>query len=492
MNDMSLGPLSADPAAIIAEFNRRTPGSKRIATDNRKVLADKSSIGMGFSPALKEAFYSIVAERAEGAYLWDVDGNRYVDILMGLGTNLFGHNPAFIRDAIAERLAKGFPIGPQSALSGETAALYCKLTGMDRVTFSNTGTEAVMTAIRIARAATARNRIVVFTGSYHGHADPVLTKAPRLEYLRRGAIARTTGGRFAALHPLLKRLQFTRAVPGFAGIPKAVARHVTMLDYGNPRSLDILRARGSRIAAVLVEPVQSRCPELQPLGFLRSLREITARTGTALIFDEMITGFRIHPGGAQAHFGVAADIATYSKIAGGGLPLSIVAGRGRFMDHIDGGSWAFGDDSAPQTPTTFFAGTFCRHPLALAAALATAKHLIEAGPALQEGLTARTAALVARLNDRMQIARLPVVFTSFGSFFSIALTQSAISQAAIDLLSIMLLTQGVHLRGGDRGGFLSTAHSDADIDHIYEAFAAGLDTLASLGLLAPMDRSIRP
>jgi glutamate-1-semialdehyde 2,1-aminomutase len=475
--------MLADPAAIVAEYVRRTPGSKRIAAENRKVLADKSSIGMAFSSEVKEAFYPIVAERAEGAYLWDVDGNHYVDILMGLGTNLFGHNPAFIREAVAERLEKGFPIGPQSALSGETAALYCKLTGMDRITFSNTGTEAVMTALRIARTATGRDKVVIFTNSYHGHADPVLSKASRLEYIRRGAIARTAGGRLEAAHPLLKRLQFSRAHPSALGIPRSVSRDVIVLDYGNLRSLDILRRKAGSIAAVLVEPVQSRMPELQPREFLQTLREVTARAGTALIFDEMITGFRIHPAGAQAYFGVEADIATYSKIAGGGLPLSIVAGRGRFMDTIDGGHWSFGDDSAPQTPTTFFAGTYCRHPLALAAARATALHLIEAGAALQEGLTARTTAMIARLNEDAAKLGLPITYTSFGSFFGIALTQSKISQRAVSLLSLLLLAQGVHLRGGDRGGFLSTAHSDADIEHIREAFTGGLQTLAGLGLL---------
>src|SRR5262245_33859046 len=264
MNDMSPRRLGPDPAAIIAEFNRKTPGSKRIAAENRKVVSTKSSIGMALSPEVKEAFYSIVASEAQGAYLWDVDGNRYVDILMGLGTNLFGHNPTFIREAIEARLAKGFPIGPQSELAGETAALYCQLTGMDRLTFSNTGTEAVMSAIRVARTATKRTRIARFTSSYHGHADPALTKAQRIEYIRRGAIQRTARSRLAALHPLLKRMQFTRGVPSALGVSKSVARDVMLLDYGNPRSLDILRAKAGGLAAVLVEPVQSRSPELQP------------------------------------------------------------------------------------------------------------------------------------------------------------------------------------------------------------------------------------
>lgn len=492
MNDMTLDRIPMNPSAIIAEFNRFTPNSKRIAAENRKVLADKSSVGMAFSREMKEALYPIVAERAEGAYLWDVDGNRYVDILMGLGTNLFGHNPDFVRQAIEAQIAKGFPIGPQSELSGETAELFCKLTGMERVTFSNTGTEAVMAAIRLARTATRRTRIALFTNSYHGHADTVLTKAQRLEYIRRNVMQRTAGGQLAALHPLLKRFQFTRGVPSAPGVSPSLTGDVILLEYGDPRSLEIIRSKAKTLAAVLVEPVQSRHQELQPREFLHALREITAKNGTALIFDEMITGFRVHQGGAQAHFGVEADIATYSKIAGGGLPLSIIAGRNGIMDHIDGGPWSFGDDSRPDKIMTFFSGTFCRHPLALAAALATAKKLIEAGPQLQEQLNSRTAALVERLNKRMKVARLPVTFAAFGSFFGIARTQSAISQRAINLLSILLLSRGLHLRSGDRAGFLSTAHSDADIDHVFKVFADGLDTLAALDLFSLTDRSSRP
>ncbi|ODN72175.1 aminotransferase class III-fold pyridoxal phosphate-dependent enzyme [Methylobrevis pamukkalensis] len=281
---------------------------------------------------------------------------------------------------------------------------------------------------------------------------------------------------------------FTRATPAVPGIPQSVARDVRLFDYGNPRTLDVLKRQAHRLAAVVVEPVQSRCPEIQPAEFLKELRAITEKAGCLLIFDEMITGFRIHPGGAQAHFGVEADLATYAKIAGGGLPLSMVAGRHGLMDHIDGGAWSFGDASAPSAKTTFFAGTYCRHPLALAAARATALKLIEAGPALQDGLNATTSALVTRLNARMAAAGLPVEFTCFGSFFSIALTRSAIDARAVSLLSILLLTRGIHLRGGDRGGFLSTAHGAAEIDHIHDAFADGLETLAGLGLIRPTDR----
>ncbi|MEM1278944.1 MAG: aminotransferase class III-fold pyridoxal phosphate-dependent enzyme, partial [Cyanobacteria bacterium P01_H01_bin.152] len=257
----------------------------------------------------------------------------------------------------------------------------------------------------------------------------------------------------------------------------ATAKDVLVLEYGNPKSLDVIKSQRSRLAAVLVEPVQSRCPELQPREFLHQLRDLTQATGTTLIFDEMVTGFRVHPGGAQAHFGIRADLATYSKIAGGGLPLSIIAGQAKFMDHIDGGPWQFGDDSAPQIPTTFFAGTFCKHPLSLAAARAALQHLQTEGPELQATLNQRTADLVERLNAFTTSAKLPVRFTRFGSFFAIALTQSQISPTALNLISYHLLNQGIHLRGGDKGGFLSTAHTPADIDAIYTGFCQALTML---------------
>ncbi|MEM0982180.1 MAG: aminotransferase class III-fold pyridoxal phosphate-dependent enzyme, partial [Cyanobacteria bacterium P01_H01_bin.58] len=194
-------------------------------------------------------------------------------------------------------------------------------------------------------------------------------------------------------------------------------------------------------------------------------------------FDEMVTGFRVHPGGAQGHFGIQADLATYSKIAGGGLPLSIIAGKARLMDHIDGGPWCFGDDSVPEVPTTFFAGTFCKHPLSLAAAHAALQHLQDQGPVLQATLNQRTANLVDRLNAFTASVNMPIRFTRFGSFFAIALTQSQLSPEATNLLSYHLLNQGIHLRGGDKGGFLSTAHTAEDIDAIYTSFCNGLIAL---------------
>lgn len=338
-----------------------------------------------------------------------------------------------------------------------------------------------MTAIRLARTATKRNTIVVFTNSYHGHSDSVLLRAPLTEYARR-KLARIFEGR-RWLQKLVSRPLSSRAVPAVPGIPPAIGRDVLILDYGNPRSLDVIRANRKKLAAVLVEPIQSRCPELQPVEFLRELRTLTAQHDIALIFDEMVTGFRLHPAGAQGLFEVKADIATYSKIAGGGMPLSAIAGSSRFLDHIDGGHWRFDDDSSPHVKTTFFAGTFCKHPLSLTAAHAMLTKLKSEGPALQQNLTARTADLVERLNRFTKSADLPVRYTHSGSFFAIAMTQSKINQEALTLLSYLLLCEGIFLRTGDKGGFLCTEHTAQDIDNLASTIEHGLQHLRHAGLL---------
>ncbi|MEM9302257.1 MAG: aminotransferase class III-fold pyridoxal phosphate-dependent enzyme [Pseudomonadota bacterium] len=467
--------LDALRRLAVSRYVERTPGSKALASSARTQHADKSAIGAGFDRQLKEACYPIVAAGAGGSRITDVDGNEYVDILQGLGTNLFGHNPEFVRDALEARLRQGFPIGVQDSLVGDLAALVCRLTGLERACFSNTGTEAVMTALRLARAVSGRDKVVVFTNSYHGHADPFLLRAPISEYARR-KIARVLQAR-AWLRPLaaaFSRPRAVRGVPAVPGVPASIGRDVLVLEYGSDAALEVIRQQRKRLAAVIVEPVQSRCPELQPAEFLRTLRAITAEAEVALIFDEMVTGFRLHAAGAQGFFGVKADIATYSKVAGGGMPLSVVAGSARYLDAIDGGAWQFGDDSAPGVETTFFAGTFCKHPLALTAAHAMLARIDAESPGLHEALAERTEGLIRRLDAFTRSHEMPVRFTRSGSFFAIAMTQSRIDQAAVTLLSYLLLGNGIHLRPGDRGGFLTAAHSDDDIETIAGAFETAL------------------
>ncbi len=477
---------------FIRRYINRTAASKQLAQAHRLVLADKTSIGFNFSPETKELCYPIVIDRAAGSQLWDIDGNQYIDILMNLGSSLCGHNPSFVQVAIAEQLPQGTHFGTQNALAGEVAHLIRELTGVERVTFSNTGTEAVMTAVRLARTATQRPKIAIFTNSYHGHFDAVLSRAKLSEYARK-KIKRILDQKIQAngllkqlatpIQTLLNAVLNPAAVPAALGIPNAAVRDVLILEYGNPRSLDIIKANRQQLAAVLVEPVQSRCPELQPREFLQQLRAITQQSQIALIFDEMVTGFRIHPGGAQAYFGVEADIVTYSKVVGGGMPLSVIAGKADYLNHIDGGFWQYGDDSTPPMPTTFFAGTFCKHPLSLAAARAMLIHLKTQGAALQTSLNQRTAQLVEHLNAELSHQKIPIRFTAFGSFFAIALSQSTIPDVTLSLLSYHLVEQSIHLRQGDRGGFLSTAHTEEDIVRIQHAFLTSLATLKREGFL---------
>lgn len=293
----------------------------------------------------------------------------------------------------------------------------------------------------------------------------------------------TNKGPARVLQPLLKRAMFSGARPTFAGIPAGLRHDLMVLDYGNPRALELLRRKGKSLAAVLVEPVQSSRPELQPREFLQELRRVTEASGTALIFDEMISGFRVAQGGAQEYFGVRADLATYGKIAGGGLPLSLIAGSARFMDRVDGGQWHFGDTSVPEVPTTMFAGTHVRHPLSLTAALAAAKMLLAAGPQLQRGLNATTADMVARLNDRMTAGGLVLHFTCFGSYFAVDNSRSGIDLSARALLSLIAFTGGLHMRPGDVGGFLSTAHGPDEVDAIVTTLGDALEELGAAGLI---------
>ena len=350
---------------LIARYTERTKESKRHTQKHRAHLADPRSVA-GFRLVWKELTYPIVVAGSSGCKLWDIDGNEYVDLTSGFGSSLFGYAPPFIAEAIETQLKNGIEIGPQSPLAGEVAELVCELTGMERVAFCNTGSEAVMASLRVARTVTGRSKIAVFSGSYHGTFDEVLVRS---------------GGSDGLARPR----------PVAPGIVPSMVENVLVLEYDSAASLEILKRHGHELAAVLVEPVQSRRPDLQPKEFLRTVREITANAGTALIMDEMITGFRSHPGGVQELFGVKGDLATYGKVVGGGLPIGILAGKAQFMDALDGGEWSFGDRSSPEVGMTFFAGTFVRHPLALAAANAVLKRLKQSGPDLQNRLNTRTA-----------------------------------------------------------------------------------------------------
>jgi len=436
--------------SLIARFTARTRKSKELAAAARPTLAD-SRATVGFRFSTKEMLYPITGTRSEGARTWDVDGNEYIDFTMGFGVHLFGHRPDFIHKAIAEEFERSLELGARSPWAGEAAQLMCELTGHDRVAFSNTGTEAVMTALRLARAATGRDLIVVFNNSYHGHSDGTLARIAKIE----GEL---------------------KTAPMVAGVPASVVEKVLVLDYCTEEALKVIEARGHELAAVMVEPVQSRHPSLQPQEFLLELRRITESSGTALIFDEMITGFRVHPGGAQALFGVEADLATYGKIVGGGLPIGVIGGKARFMDGIDGGMWNYGDSTFPAVDRTAFGGTFCQHPLSMAAARAVLRHLKEQGPQLQERLNHRTAEIARELNQFFSENELPIRVVYFGSLFRFEFSSN------LDLLFYHLLEKGIYIWEW-RSCFLSTAHSEADIARFIEAVKESIGELQEGGFL---------
>ncbi len=415
---------------LIARYTSRTRKSKELAQQSRGVLAD-SRATVGFRFSTKEMLYPIVGTHSRGSRLWDVDGNEYIDLTMGFGVHLFGHQPPFIIKAVEDELQRAVELGARSGLASEAAALIAEMTGQDRVAFCNSGTEAVMAAVRLARATTERDGIVIFNHSYHGHADGTLAAAQMFE------------GQ-------------SRTVPMAPGVTPGTVENVLVLEYGADEALATIRVRASELAAVMVEPVQSRNPSLQPTEFLRKLRALTEEVGIALIFDEMITGFRVHPRGSQGWFDIRADIATYGKIVGGGLPIGVIAGKAHFMDGIDGGMWNYGDHSFPAAVRTAFGGTFCQHPLALAASRAVLLKLKEEGPSLQERLNERTARLAATLNEFFESGSVPMRVTHFGSMFRFEFS------ANLDLFFYHMLERGIYIWEW-RTCFLSTAHSDDDI-----------------------------
>jgi amino acid adenylation domain-containing protein len=255
---------------------------------------------------------------------------------------------------------------------------------------------------------------------------------------------------------------------------------MVVLPYARPESLEWIKANIDDIAAVLIEPVQSRHPNLRPKEFVQQLRELTAANESALIVDEVVTGFRVHPAGMQGYWGIKGDMATYGKVVGGGLPVGVLAGSAEYMDALDGGQWQFGDASVPEVPPTFFAGTFVRHPLVLAAMKSVLLHLKEAGPALQETLGGRMAGLVQRINTHLEKVGIATRAETFSSWFYVSFSGE---DRLGSLFYAYMRYLGVHIMEGFPC-FLTTTHSDEDIRRIGDAFVASIDALQRVGILS--------
>ena len=427
---------------IVRMNNVMMPGSKAYAQQHRKYMADPRTVS-GFRPNMKEMTHPIVIERSKGAQLWDIDGNEYIDFTCGFGSNILGHTHPITVQAITKQVQTDYAIGPQSPLAGEVAKLFCDITGHERMAFSNTGSEAVLGCTRLARNATGRDLVVMFNGDYHGILDEVIARGS-------------------------KKL---KSFPAATGIPKDHVGNTLILDYGDPKSLDIIRDRLDEIAAVLVEPVQSRMPELQPKEFLQELRKITDNVPTCLIFDEVISGLRIGLGGAQEYFGVRADLASYGKIVGGGMPIGIVAGKAEYMDGLDGGFWQYGDSSRPESGMTYFAGTFVRHPLTLAASKAILLHLKSGGQPMYDGLNKLGDYLAQQMNSVFKEMKAPLFLGHFGSLFKIQFQQELVYS---EIFFAGLRRRGMHI-WDHRPCLLTLAHDRSHVDRLTMAMR---DTIA--------------
>ncbi|HEY7826617.1 MAG TPA: glutamate-1-semialdehyde 2,1-aminomutase [Candidatus Limnocylindrales bacterium] len=378
----------------------------------------------------------LVLERGEGPYVWDADGRRYVDYIGAWGPAILGHAEPAVIVAIVAAARQGLALGATNPLEIELGELIrLAMPSIERLRFTSSGTEAVMSAVRLARAATGRDLIVKFAGGYHGHADGLLVEA---------------GSGVA-----------TQGIPGSAGVPAATATLTLVLPYNDPTSVTLAFARhAGRIAAVIVEPVGANVGIVPPQpGFLEHLREATTADGALLIFDEVITGFRVGPGGAQARYGVRPDLTTLGKIIGGGMPIGAYGGRADLFELV-----------APSGPV-YQAGTLSGHPLSMAAGIATLTALdpdrylvLDAfAAALAEGVEAAA----ADAGREVAVARVGSLLTAF--FRPTAPVDAgealASDRAAYTRFFGSMLDQGILLPPSQfEAWFVSMAHGEEDVE----------------------------
>lgn len=433
---------------LITSYNKKTASSKAYTQKHRGHMSDPRVVS-GFKPLTKELVYPILVDKSSGSRLWDIDGNEYLDVLNSFGACLFGHQPDFIKEAIHKQVELGFEVGPQHPLAGEVCELLCEFTGHDRAALCNTGSEAVLGAMRIARTVTGRSLIVAFTTSYHGINDEVIVRGS-------------------------KKLKSFPAAPGI--LPEAV-QNMLILDYGTEESLAIIKERAHEIAAVLVEPVQSRRPDFRPIEFLKEVRTITSESESVLIFDEIITGFRMHPGGAQALFGIKADLATYGKVIGGGISIGAITGEKRCMDALDGGFWQYGDDSFPEVGVTYFAGTFVRHPLALATCKASLLHMKAQGEALQDELARKITHFASEINSYFKSHNLPMEIMYYRSLWKLKILEDI---PYAELLFVLMREKGIHIWDGFPC-YMTAAYTEDDLTHLINTYKACINDMIAAG-----------
>lgn len=393
----------------------------------------------------------VFIDHAKGPFLFGADGQRYIDYVGSWGPMILGHADPDVVEAVQSAAAEGLSYGAPTELETQLAHLVCQaVPSMDQVRMVNSGTEATMSAIRLARGYTGRDTLIKFEGCYHGHADSLLVKA--------GSGALTLG------------------IPTSPGVPKDAARHTLTLDFNNSEEVRrVFAESGDKIAAVIVEPVPGNMNCIAPApGFLETLREVCDQSGAVLIFDEVMTGFRVGPGGAQELYGIRPDLTTLGKVLGGGLPVGAFGGRAEIMAHL-----------APLGPV-YQAGTLSGNPLAMSAGIATLKKV--GVPGFFDSLTETTRSLVTGLAEAAADAGVPLATESvcgmFGLFFTENDRVSSFAQVmACDSERFSTFFHGMLKRGiylapsAFEAGFVSVTHSEAEIS---ETLTAAAEVFAEL------------
>ena len=384
----------------------------------------------------------IFIERSEGPYIFDCEGKRYIDYVLSWGPMLMGHNHPAVREAVIRQSAKGLSFGTPTELEIELAERICGIMpGMDLVRMVNSGTEATMSAIRLARGYTGRDTIVKFEGCYHGHSDSLLVKA--------GSGALTLG------------------VPSSPGVPAALAEHTLTLTYNDTDGLRQAFAKhGSQIACAIVEPVAGNMNCIPPSpGFLQALRSVCTESGAVLILDEVMTGFRFGLQGAQGYYNIEADLTTLGKVVGGGMPVGAFGGKRDIMEQI-----------APLGPV-YQAGTLSGNPIAMAAGLATLEIISQ--PGFYEPVFERTAQLCEGLRSAADAAGVSFTTNHAGTMFGVFFTNEpeitnyaqviSCDTEAFNRFFHLMLEHGVYLAPASyEAGFMSSTHSEDDIAQTIE------------------------
>jgi glutamate-1-semialdehyde 2,1-aminomutase len=432
------------------------PERQQIRTRSRELFHEARQVLVGGVNSPVRAFQAVggdplIVERGQGAYLWDADGNRYIDYVGSWGALILGHAHPAVVDAIRDQAGQGSSYGMTSALEVELARqIQQALPAMERIRFVSSGTEATMSAVRAARAFTGRELLLKFDGCYHGHADSFLVRA---------------GSGLATL-----------GLAASPGVPESLARLTLSVPYNDLQAVDQAFARyPDQIAAVIVEPLAANMGVVLPAaGFLAALRELTRRHGALLIFDEVITGFRVTYGGLQTVFGIQPDLTTLGKIVGGGLPMAAYGGRADVMERI-----------APLGPV-YQAGTLSGNPLAMRAGLATLAQLRR--PGFYEELNRTAEGLVGGLREAVRVAGVPAQVSAFGSMLTLFFTaepvrnyetaKTADTQRFAAFFQQML-NRGVLLPPSQfEAWFLSAAHTTEEIQ---QTLAAVRESLQALG-----------